>query len=242
MGIVKGSLVSVPPDYDVNPERYRLGMRVMATHTTVDLYTRIAGMLHRARARRILDVGCGEGVLTTAVRHVGVLDTRIVGVDASATMLRRHPGPKVRGTATALPFRDCAFDAVVAVNVLYYVTDPVAAIGEAYRVLRRAGLFIAATTSRHDSPELAHVWRPTPTTFDAEDAPALVGSIFPDTHAERWDAPLVMLPNADSVRDYLIARLVLASEAAKAATRVATPVTITKRGALVYARKPTEDG
>jgi hypothetical protein len=69
-----------------------------------------------------------------------------------------------------------------------------------------------------------------------------VGSIFPDTHAERWDAPLVMLPNADSVRDYLIARLVLASEAAKAATRVATPVTITKRGALVYARKPTEDG
>jgi hypothetical protein len=64
------------------------------------------------------------------------------------------------------------------------------------------------TTSRHDSTELAHVWQPRPPRFDAKRrAPARrvrrrAGA------GERWDAPLVRLPDRDAVRDYLIAPFV----------------------------------
>jgi hypothetical protein len=48
---------------------------------------------------------------------------------------------------------------------------------------------------------------------------------------ERWDAPLVRLPDRDVVRDYLIARFVPPEVAVAAAEQVITPAIITKRGA-----------
>jgi SAM-dependent methyltransferase len=96
-------------------------------------------------------------------------------------------------------------DAAVAVNVLDHLTDPSAAVAEAHRALAPGGVFLAATASRHDSPELAAVWRPPPSSFDAEDGPGLVAAVFPRVEAERWDAPLIRLPDRDAVRDYLIA-------------------------------------
>jgi SAM-dependent methyltransferase len=232
--------MTVPRDYDARPERYRLGMALARTHTRGDLYAEVATLLQRAPARLILDVGCGEGILTTAVTAAGMRGARVVGLDASATMLRAHPGPKIRADAAALPFRNNVLDAVVAINVLYHLADPRGAIVESHRVLRPGGLFIAAAPSRADSPELAAVWRPPPSTFDAEDAPALVGSVFPDPQMRRWDAPLVTLPDPEAVRDYLIVRFVPPAEAA--AVTVPTPITVTKRGALVWARKPANSG
>jgi hypothetical protein len=54
---------------------------------------------------------------------------------------------------------------------------------------------------------------------------------------ERWDAPPVRLPNRDAVRDYPFAGLVAPEVAVAAAERVTTPVTITKRDAVIHARK-----
>jgi SAM-dependent methyltransferase len=153
-------------------------------------------------------------------------------------MLRAHPPPVVHADGTALPFLAERFDAVVAVNLLDHLADPAVAVGEGHRVLTSEGSFVAASASRHDPPELAHVWRPAPVGFDAEDAPGLVASVFGQVRAERWDAPLVRLPDRDAVRDYLIARFVPPEVAvAAAAEQVITPATITKRGALIHARK-----
>jgi SAM-dependent methyltransferase len=230
--------MTVPQDYDATPERYRLGMSLMRSHTSGDLYAEIAAALRQAGAGLVLDVGCGEGVLTAAVNDAGLRGVRVVGLDRSATMLDAHLGPKVQADAARLPFADDVFDAVVAVNVLYHLDEPPSAIAEAHRVLRPGGLFLAATPSRDDSPELASVWRPTPSTFDAEDAPALVGAVFPYAEVRRWDAPLVTLPDPAAVRDYLLVRFVPEATATAAANRLHTPLTITKRGALVLARKP----
>jgi SAM-dependent methyltransferase len=127
--------------------------------------------------------------------------------------------------------------AVVAVNMLYHLADPVAAIREAHRVLAVDGVFIASTISRHDSPELAAVWRPAPSTFDAEDAAALASRVFGHVQSEWWDAPLVTLVNQVAVRDYLVARWVPAEQAAAAAAGFAAPLTVTKRGALLICRR-----
>jgi SAM-dependent methyltransferase len=229
--------MTTPFDYDADPDRFRLAATVTRRHLTSarSLYEQVAELLGGIGARRILDVGCGEGALRAALP--ARLRPRLVGLDASATMLRAHPPPVVRADAAALPFVAAVFDAAVAVNMLDHLPEPTVAIEEAHRVLVPGAILLAATSSRHDSPELAHVWRPPSSSFDAEDAPGLVASVFGRVQVERWDAPLVRLPDRDAVRGYLIARFVAPEAAVAAAERVATPVTLTKRGAVVYARR-----
>ena len=229
--------MTTPFDYDADPERFRLAAEVTRRHLTAarSLYEQLAELLVGIGARHILDIGCGEGALRTALPARS--PARLVGLDASRTMLGAHPPPVVQAAAAALPFLAGAFDAAVAVNVLDHLADPAVAIGEAHRVLAPGGSFVAATASRHDSPELAHVWRPPPSSFDAEDGPGLVGSVFGQIQVRRWDAPLVRLPDRNAVRDYLVARFVPAEAAVAAAAQVATPATITKRGALILARR-----
>jgi SAM-dependent methyltransferase len=229
--------MTTPFDYDADPERFRLAAEVTRRHLTAarSLYEQLAELLVGIGARHILDIGCGEGALRAALPARS--PARLVGLDASRTMLGAHPPPVVQAAAAALPFLAGAFDAAVAVNVLDHLADPAVAIGEAHRVLAPGGSFVAATASRHDSPELAHVWRPPPSSFDAEDGPGLVGSVFGQIQVRRWDAPLVRLPDRNAVRDYLVARFVPAEAAVAAAAQVATPATITKRGALILARR-----
>jgi SAM-dependent methyltransferase len=229
--------VTTPFDYDADPRRFRLASRLTREHLLAEhsLYELLAGVLAGLGARRILDIGCGEGALRSAL-PTG-LRPWLVGLDASATMLAAHPPPVVQADANALPFQPAVFDAAVAVNVLDHLADPAVALREARRALVPGGTFVAATASRSDSPELAHVWRPPPASFDAEDGPGLVASVFGQVQVERWDAPLVRLPDRAAVRDYLIARFVPHQAAATAAEQVTTPATITKRGALIYARK-----
>jgi SAM-dependent methyltransferase len=150
------------------------------------LYTHLAELLAGVGARRILDVGCGEGALRAALPVQ--LQSRAVGLDASWTMLGAHPRPVVQAHAAALPFPAGVFDAAVAVNVLDHPGEPAVAIAEAHRVLVAGGLVIAATASRHDAPELAEVWRPPPSSFDAENGPDLVAAAFGEIQVERWDA------------------------------------------------------
>jgi len=113
-------------DYDADPDRFRTGSRVTAAHQPpgMSLYGRIAGLLRELGARRVLDAGCGEGALATAVGAGGW----VVGLDGSAAMLAAVPPPVVRADAMAPPFADAAFDAVVAVNVYDHLPDPLAAV------------------------------------------------------------------------------------------------------------------
>jgi SAM-dependent methyltransferase len=216
------------PDYDRDPERFRTGQRVTARYARADLYAEVAGRLQGHDP--ILDLGCGEGALAAAIPGV-------IGLDRSPTMLAAAPPPVVRGDAIALPIRDASIGAVACVNVLYHLREPARAIEEAHRVLRTGGLFAAATVARNDSPELAPVWRAERSSFDAEEAPEIVASVFGRVDVDAWDAPLVRLPDRDAVRDYLIARFVPRDDAARRAATVPVPVDVTKRGCVVYARR-----
>jgi SAM-dependent methyltransferase len=167
--------MTTPFDYDSDPERFRLAAGVTQQHLTGarSLYAHLAEVLAGVHTRRILDIGCREGALRAALP--AQLRWRIIGLDASGTMLCAHAPPVVQADAAAVPFRADVFDAAVAVNVLDHLAEPTVAISEARRGLTAGGIFIAATASRHDSPELAHVWRPPPSSFDAEDAPGAGG-------------------------------------------------------------------
>jgi hypothetical protein len=109
---------------------------------------------------------------------------------------------------------------------------------EARRVLRPSGLLAVAVPSRYDSPELAHALPATALTFDAELASAAIGELFSDVEVERWDAPLLRLPDRAAVRDYLVGKGVYAARAEEVAAATVVPLSVTKRGALVFARSP----
>jgi SAM-dependent methyltransferase len=90
---------------------------------------------------RLLDAGCGAGLLALLASLRGA---RVAALDASAALLtiarERLPGADVReGDLEALPFADAGFDAVTAVNSLFYAADMAAAMRELARVVRPGG-------------------------------------------------------------------------------------------------------
>lgn len=98
--------------------------------------------------QRLLDVGCGLGEAALALApRLGVAGA-IVGVDASAAMVRAArsragatpcPVRFVVGDACAIPEPDGSFDAVRCERTLQWLADPMAAVTEMARVLRPAG-------------------------------------------------------------------------------------------------------
>lgn len=224
----------MPIDYDDDPRRYRLGMQNTRRHSALSLYDRVALLLGELQASAVLDVGCAEGVLRAALPPAG---PTLVGLDRSETLLRAHPPPVVRADAALLPFRGEAFDAVTALNVLYHLSDPMPAIRETHRVLRVGGHLVAAAIARDDSPEFRAYWTRPATTFDADDAPDLVGQVFGPVRTYPWDARLVTLPDAAAILGYLAARQVAAEVATAAARELPAPLHVTKRGALIVATR-----
>lgn len=224
---------AIPPDYDRDPERFRLARSVLRQHALgSDVHERVARRLLAEGLMPVLDLGCGEGELAGHLPGGAW-----VGVDSSAEMLGRAPQPTVRAEATALPIPGASFGSVALLYVLYHLADPALALAEAHRALRPGGLVAVAAPSRHDSPELADALPRTQLTFAAEIAPELLGELFSDIQVERWDAPLLELPDRAAVRDYLIGKGVEPGRAKIVAETTEVPLSVTKRGALAFARK-----
>jgi SAM-dependent methyltransferase len=113
---------------------------------------------------RVLEVGCGTGNYSRAVREPPLLCaqlSRAWGIDPSIEMLRqaRARAPQAhfcQGRAERLGFAAHSFDLAFSVDVIHHVGDRLAYCGEAYRVLARGGCLCTATDSawiiRHREP------------------------------------------------------------------------------------------
>lgn len=223
-----------PADYDVNPNRFQQNVEATRRYSQGDVHEEVAERLTDFRVGQVLDVGCGEGRLARPLRKQGL---SVTAFDASITMLSALSGQRVLGDATALPFRTGAFGAVAALYMLYHLLQPEDALQECRRVLRQDGLFVACAPSRFNDPELADVLPyGEPETFDAENGPELVADQFMVIEIQRWDAPLVHLPDRQALALYLAGRGLAPAEIERACTRIKTPLDLTKRGMLIYGR------
>ena len=105
--------------------------------------TALEGLFAEAAPSSVLDVGCGEGVLTA--RWAEQLGTgRVVGIDLEDPKLRREwtlrPRPNLEFQAMAaesLPFDDGEFELAAATEVLEHVPDPERTLSEMARVASR---------------------------------------------------------------------------------------------------------
>ena len=119
-------------------------------------------LIERARpigpSDRILDLGCGTGIVARTLRERLGGGAQITGVDASADMIAmaRTLAPELdwrEGNAMNLPFPDGSFELVVSQQMLQFVPDRAAALRESRRVLVPGGRFVAATwRPRHEQP------------------------------------------------------------------------------------------
>jgi ubiquinone/menaquinone biosynthesis C-methylase UbiE len=117
---------------------------------------------------RVLDVGCGTGVLTReAAQRVGA-SGHVTGLDLNEGMLSvaRLVGPEIewrQGDAGDLPFADESFDVVVSQFALMYFPDRSAALREMWRVLVSGGRLAVAVWAPHERAkgyvELARIAR-----------------------------------------------------------------------------------
>jgi ubiquinone/menaquinone biosynthesis C-methylase UbiE len=108
-----------------------------------------------APGMRILDVACGPGYVSAAVRERGAIPT---GIDFSSEMVaiasRLFPGIEFGGgDAHKLPFADTNFDRVLMNFGLLHLSKPDQACLEVYRVLRAGGKFgFTVWAEPHENP------------------------------------------------------------------------------------------
>ena len=102
----------------------------------------IAPFVKSVESSRILDVGCGEGILDSfLIKNLLVSANQIVGLDIESNSLKIartiNPGVEFyQGSIYELPFQDRCFDLVLALEVLEHLEFPEKAIGELNRVSR----------------------------------------------------------------------------------------------------------
>ncbi|MCI3271138.1 class I SAM-dependent methyltransferase [Streptomyces cylindrosporus] len=117
----------------------------------------VLGLLPAGTAR-LLDVGCGTGIVTRRLA-AGLPAARVTGADLTYGMARmagaRLPGAIVLADSRALPFPDAAFDAVTSIWLLHLLDDPEdvrAAVAECARVLKPGGTYVTTVdkAAAHD--------------------------------------------------------------------------------------------
>lgn len=99
-------------------------------------------LLRPRPGERIVDIGCGDGRLTSAIKATGA---RVVGLDASQAMVsraRRRGQAVVAGRAEQLPFADRSLDAVFSNAALHWSLDHRRCLEEIARVLGPAGRLV----------------------------------------------------------------------------------------------------
>ncbi|WP_169808935.1 bifunctional 2-polyprenyl-6-hydroxyphenol methylase/3-demethylubiquinol 3-O-methyltransferase UbiG [Microtetraspora fusca] len=151
--------------HDMNPAR-------------VAYFDAVAARLGPRGSLRVLDVGCGGGLVAEPLAALGY---RVTGVDLSSGAIEtardhaRASGVAVTyrvGSAYALPVGDAAVDVVVVSDVLEHLHDLTAAVAEMSRVLRPGGVVAFDTINRTAAAYLVAILA----------AERILGIVHPGTH------------------------------------------------------------
>ena len=146
------------PDLGELPEAYRRWRESELGRITDRIEEQlILDLIGSVSGKRVLDVGCGDGVLSVQLARAGA---RVTGLDNEPRMLvaaRRRADDAglqvafIDGSGQALSLDDCSFDIVVAVTVLCFVEETERVFFEMARVLRPGGRLVIGDLGRWSS-------------------------------------------------------------------------------------------
>ncbi|MCI4407802.1 MAG: class I SAM-dependent methyltransferase [Thermofilum sp.] len=113
--------------------------------TTIDLITKNVN----SKVTRIIELGCGDGSTVREVANaLGAVE--VYGVDVNEEVLKKAEDRGVKVIKTdlnndILPFENEFFDIILMEEVIEHLINPDNAFKEAYRILKKGGLFIVST-------------------------------------------------------------------------------------------------
>jgi 2-polyprenyl-3-methyl-5-hydroxy-6-metoxy-1,4-benzoquinol methylase len=111
-----------------------------------------------AQGSRILDLGCGAGVIAEDLARAGM---NVTAMDLSSDMVARARDRLrdtaadvlvLRGDCEKLPFGDGEFDAIVCLGVISFLKSNQPVLSEIRRVLRDDGTLVLAVRNKHPLP------------------------------------------------------------------------------------------
>lgn len=151
-----------PRTADVHGRLWGVRARDWADYQEATVRPVFEAVLARTRVgagTRYLDAGCGSGMVLQMAAARGA---HVTGIDAAEAMLaiareRAPSGEYHVGDLEALPFADETFDVVTGFNSLQYAGNPVAALREAGRVVKRDGYIAVATFGKPDGMEVVNL-------------------------------------------------------------------------------------
>jgi len=118
--------------------------------TVLPLYQEVLTRTGIKPGTKLLDVGCGSGMLCGLAAERGSV---VSGFDATPAFIdfaksRVPHGDFAVGDMESLPYREATFDVVTGFNSFQYAATPVNALREARRVAARDALFVVAVWGR----------------------------------------------------------------------------------------------
>ncbi len=152
------SITSANAEQYSNSQKLAARARLHNNYTVAetDWFPWVAEQLPLTDGDSVLDVGCGPGWFWESATSKLPGGLNLTLSDLSPGMVQEAfqrctslPFASVAGRqadATALPFEDESFDAVIAMHMLYHLPDPSKGLAEMRRVLKPGG-FLAVTTN-----------------------------------------------------------------------------------------------
>lgn len=102
---------------------------------------------HPEEPRSILDIGTADGLMLNNLKGAFPVAT-CIGIEYANDLIACSKSKTIcllRGDALALPMKDNVFDVVIATAIIEHVSDPIQLVCEAFRVLRKNGIFVVTT-------------------------------------------------------------------------------------------------
>jgi SAM-dependent methyltransferase len=136
------------------PQHYDQGLGPMIF---VDYAADIAWRVASSNPTRVLETAAGTGIVTRKLRDALSKDARLTATDLNPPMLevaraKFHVGEQVEfrpADATALPFADGSFDAVMCQFGLMFFPDKAKSCSEVFRVLAPGGRYVFSVWDSH---------------------------------------------------------------------------------------------
>ncbi len=164
-----GFIGNIPQHYD-----HGLGPHVFADYAA-DIAQRVAA----GNPARVLETAAGTGLVTRKLRDVLPAGARLTATDLNPPMLevaraKFRAGEQVEfqpADATALPFADASFDALVCQFGLMFFPDKPKSCSEVFRVLAPGGRYVFSVWDSHRYNPFGRIAHEVPARFFPADPP-----------------------------------------------------------------------
>jgi 2-polyprenyl-3-methyl-5-hydroxy-6-metoxy-1,4-benzoquinol methylase len=144
----------MPKNLDVTSAQTRLPHAVLDEPSRI-LKTKkiiaLLGELRFAKARRVLEIGCGSGVISSTLAKMGDPGLKVTGIDVTDSRIVTEGYEFINVDGTSLPFESDSFDIVISNHVIEHVgghSDQMHHVHEILRVMKSSGITYLAVPNK----------------------------------------------------------------------------------------------